>query len=252
MKTKNIIIASIMLLTLSISSTFANYWIYYGTNKTYSKTLTWYDIMILQPYNYNLFKDYTGKKICYITVWEFDWTKDELTTLWLSNAVKWFNSEWNSYLMDMWSKTWQKYLIKKEWELKTMKCDWIFLDTIWQDWQEKEWISIVKKLRANWKDSYIVVNNGHNIKNSIVKYVDAFMFENFWDKTVKAGSEDAKWLDWLSSEYQALAKKYKKRVFTLSYGNPWTSKWGNNIKAKAKTYWFETVFASINLTRIYK
>lgn len=252
MKTRDKIIASIVILSLSIGSAFASYWIYYGTNKTYAKTITWYDILIVQPYNYNLFKDYKGKKICYITVWEFDGTKDELNQLWLSGAVKWYNSQWNSYLMDMSSTLWQTYLIKKEWELKKLKCDWIFLDTIWQDWQEKAWIDIVKKLKSNWKDAYIVANNAHTIKKDIVKFVDAYMFENFWDKTVKAWSEDAKWLDNLSLEYQAIAKKYNKRIFTLSYGNPWTSKWWKNIKDKATKYWFETIFADTNLQRIYK
>lgn len=252
MKTKNKIITSIIiLLSLWISSAFASYWIYYWTNKTYAKTIFWYDLMILQPYNFNLFKDYKGKKICYITVWEFDGTKEEMDNLWLTSAMKWYNSERNSYFMDMSSTVWQNYLLKKEAELKNMKCSWIFLDTIWQEWQKKWWIAIVKKLKENWKDAYIVVNNWHEIKNEIVNYVDAYMFENFWDKTVKLWSEDAKWLDALSVEYQALAKKYNKRIFALSYWVPWTSKWWTSIKTKAKKYWFELIFTNNIINKMY-
>lgn len=49
-------------------------------------------------------------------------------------------------------------------------------------------------------------NNAHNIKKDIVNYVDAYMFENFWDKTVKDNSQEAKWLLTQMQEYNTLKK----------------------------------------------
>lgn len=247
-------ISAILTLAISLFSfSFAQYWIYYWTSKSYAKTLFNYDVMIIQPYNINLFKDYKGKKVCYLTVGEFDGTESELESLWLKDAVKWFNSEWNSYMMDMSNSKWQDYLISQENNLKTIWCNWVFMDTIWQDWQEDAWVTIAQKIKQNWSDWYIVVNNWHYIKDRIIDYVDAYMFENFWDKTVKAWSEDEKWLQELSSEYQNIAKTYNKRIFALSYWNPATAiKWWKNVKAKASLYWFEIIFSNLNLTKIFK
>jgi len=106
--------------------------------------------------------------------------------------------------MDMSNPKRQDYLVKEELKLKNMWCNWLFLDTIWQDLQEEGWILITKKLRENWKDAYIIPNNAHNIKNEIKDYVDWYMFENFWDKTVKDNSEEAKWLLAKMQEYKNL------------------------------------------------
>lgn len=117
--------------------TSADYGIYYGTNATYAKrTSETFDMMIIQPYNYKLYANYTGKKICYLSVGEFDGTVTDLTTLGLDGAKIGYNATWNSYFMDMSNLLWQDYLVKKEGELKTMGCDGLFLDTIWQDGQE--------------------------------------------------------------------------------------------------------------------
>lgn len=62
----------------------------------------------------------------------------------------------------------------------------------------------MKRLRENWEKAYIIPNNAHNIKNDIVNYVDAYMFENFWDKTVRNNSSDARWLLGQMQEYNTL------------------------------------------------
>lgn len=60
----------------------ADFGIYYGTDAVYAKrTARAFDMMIIQPYNFNLYANYTGKKICYLTVGEFDGTATELTNL---------------------------------------------------------------------------------------------------------------------------------------------------------------------------
>lgn len=241
---------SIILIFWLFSKTFADYWIYYWTDQKYASKIMWnYDVIIIQPYNFNLFKDYKWKKICYLTVWEFDWTKEELNSLWLSWAIVWYNSEWDSFIMNISDISWQSYLIKKENSLKAMWCNWIFLDTIWQDWQETWAISIIKKLKNNWKSWYFVANNAHYIKNQILSYIDAFMFEWFYKDSIKIWSNDDKWLKKISSEYATIHKSTGKPIYALSYAK--NNKNKQQIKSKAKFYWFEIIFADYNLTKIY-
>lgn len=233
-----------------------NYWIYYWTNLKYAKTLySKYDLLIIQDYNFELFKEYLWKKICYISVWEFDWLWSELTTLWLSWAVIWYNKEWNSYKMNMWDLNWIDYLLKKENHLKELWCNGLFLDTIWQDNFEKESINITKILKQNWQDSYIIVNNAHNIKNEILSYIDWYMFENFFDFWIKSWSEEYAWYLEQSKEYYELSKNYNKKIYTLIYWNPEINtkrkNWSNYIKNVCKKYNFDFIFSNYSLNKIY-
>lgn len=253
MKIKILPIILIWLLVFIPSISSAEYGIYYGANSIYAKrTATTFDMMIIQPYNYNLYTNYTGKKICYLTVGEFDGTTTELKNLWLDSAKIGYNSTWNSFYMNMSSVLWQDYLVKEELKLKNMGCNGVFIDTIWQDGKESGWIAIIKKLRENWKEAYIVPNNAHTIKNEIVNYVDAYMFENFWDKTVKDNSTDAKWLLTQMQEYSILKKNTGKRLFAINYGDPFVSKtWGEKTKNLAIRYGFEEIYTNRNITMIY-
>lgn len=232
----------------------AEYGIYYWTNQKYVTKTLWFDTMIIQTYNINLYKNYKGKKICYLTVGEFDWTTDELKTEWLESSKIWFNSDWNSFIMNMSDIKWQNYLVKEELKLKNLWCNWLFLDTIWQDWQQKWWIEIVKKMRENWKEAYIVANNAHFIRYDILKYVDAFMFENFWETTTKAWSEDALWLEEQMQEYQKIVKWTKVRIIAISYWNPFLTtnkKWWEKVKSLSIKYWFEQIYTNKYLTNIF-
>jgi hypothetical protein len=65
------ILAWILALTPLITS--AEYGIYYWTDNKYAPKTFGLDTMIIQPYNFDLYKTYTGKKICYLSVGEFDW-----------------------------------------------------------------------------------------------------------------------------------------------------------------------------------
>jgi len=251
---KNKIISLFVLISLLLIPclTNAEYWIYYWVNSNYSKkTLSKFDLMIIQPYNFDLYKNYKGKKICYITVWEFDWDQEELNSLDLQDATVWFNDEWNSFVMDMSNSKWQDYLLNQENKLKNLWCNWLFLDTIWNDWQELWWIEITKKLRQNWENAYIIPNNAHNIKNEIKDYVNGFMFENFWDVNIKDNSEDAKWLLSQMQEYTDIVKWTDKKLFAINYWNPFKNKkWWNKTKELSKKYWFEMIFSNYNLDKI--
>lgn len=257
MKILKIVSITLILSLLSLNISFAEYWIYYWTSSTYAKkTYTPFDIMIIQPYNINLYKSYTWKKVCYLSVWEFDGTLDELNTLWLSEAKVWVNSEWNSIIMDMSNLKWQNYLLKKSNELKQMWCNWMFLDTIWNDWQEAWAIQIVKNLKTNWKEAFIIPNNPHYIKNEIFDYIDWAMFENYWDYWTKATSEDGLWYKELSAQYKEEFVDKWKVVYALSYWNPfWTNilrnKWWQEVLNLTNNYWFGLIFSDYNLTKIY-
>lgn len=251
------ILAMLLLWPLLIPMfTFADYGIYYGTSQSYAtKTFSKFDMMIIQPYNFNLYKNYTGKKVCYLTVWEFDGTQQELDALWLSGAKVWVNTQWNSIIMNMSDINWQNYLINKSNDLKKMGCNGMFLDTIWNNWQEAWWIEIVKKLRNNWQDAFIIPNNPHNIKEAIVDYVDGAMFENFWDYGTTENSSDGLWYKNLSQEYKNLYTSKGKPVYALSYGNPYQNttlkKWGQKVVSLANTYNFQVIFWDYNLTKIF-
>ena len=117
----------------SASFTFAEYGIYYGTSQKVANTTFRFETMIIQPYNLSLYKEYTGKKVCYLSVGEFDGTSEELSNLNLSTAVIGYNSEWGSYIMNVSDPKWQTYLIQEEQELRTLGCHGLFLDTLWQD-----------------------------------------------------------------------------------------------------------------------
>lgn len=243
-------------IVMFMNITHGSYWIYYGANKTYAKSLyNKYDLIIMQDYNFNLFKTYTWKKICYLTVWEFDGTSNDLIGLNLTGAQIWENKEWNSIIMDMWNQNWIHYLLQKENNLKNIGCNWLFLDTIWQDGYEKQAIDLIKILKNNWKESYIVVNNWHNIKNEIVDYIDAYMFENYWNNGTIKGSTDWDWYINLSQEYATLWKTYGKKIFALIYWNPnqniKTKKWGTVVKDLCNTYGFEFIFSNLNINKMY-
>lgn len=78
------------------------------------------------------------------------------------------------------------------------------------------------------------------------------MFENFWDKTVKDNSTDAKWLLAQMQEYNTLKKNTGKRLLAINYGDPFVSKaWGERTKNLALKYGFEIVYSNLNLTTIY-
>ena len=163
-----------------------------------------------------------------------------------------YNPNWNTYIMDMSSATWQQYLLTSAKKLRTLGCDGLFLDTIWQNGQETGAIAIVRALRTQWLNAYIIPNNAHNIKNQIIASVDGFMFENFWDKTIKSGSADANWLTTQMQEYQTISKTYNKRLFGIVYGDPFANKtWSNTTKNLALKYGFGMIYTNTSLTTIY-
>lgn len=82
--------------------------------------------------------------------------------------------------------------------------------------------------------------------------MDAYIFENFWDKTIKDNSDDAKWLLAQMQEYNTLKKTMGKRLLAINYGNPFVSKvWGEKTKNLAIKYGFEEIYTNVNLTTIY-
>lgn len=256
MKAIKIVTISLLINFLLQIITFADYGIYYGTNKNYAqKTFSKFDMMIIQPYNFDLYKNYTGKKICYLTVWEFDWTQTEFDNLGLSESKIWVNNEWNSIIIDMSNKKWQEYVLQKSNDLKKMWCDGMFLDTIWNDWQEKGAIEIVKKLRKNWQKSIIIPNNPHNIKKDIVDYVDGAMFENFWDYGTNEKSSEWIWYKNVSEEYNKLYISKWKPIYVLSYWNPYKNAkmkiWWEKVLTLAKNYEFQVIFTDYDLTKIF-
>lgn len=239
-----------------VTITYWNYWIYYGTNKNYAKTLySKYDLIIMQDYNYHLFSKYNGKKICYLSVWEFDGNNESLISLGLSWSKIWENKNWESSIMDMWNQKWIDYVLQKQTDLKILGCDGLFLDTIWQDGYEKEAIDLVKIIKNNWKESYIIVNNWHNIMYDIVDYIDGYMFENFWSYGTIIWTTDADWYIQLAREYEILAKKNNKKIYTLIYWNPNKNlklkKWWLQVKKICSQYHFEFIFSNSNIDKIY-
>lgn len=79
-------------------------------------------------------------------------------------------------------------------------------------------VAMVKRLRENWSEGYFIANNPHAFKNEIRDFVEGYMFENFFDKT--ATVSDKTWLRTQSEEYKVLRDLYGKRIFALSYGDP--------------------------------
>ena len=73
-----VLIVAILFPTFS----YAEYSIYYGTTPSYAKrTALIFDLMIVQPYNIDLYTGYAGRKICYLSVGEFAGTTSELAVL---------------------------------------------------------------------------------------------------------------------------------------------------------------------------
>jgi hypothetical protein len=78
------------------------------------------------------------------------------------------------------------------------------------------------------------------------------MFENFWDKTIKDNSTDAKWLLAQMQEYNTIKKNTGKKLLAINYGDPFVSKiWGEKTKALAIKYGFEEIYTNMNLTTIH-
>ena len=234
---------------IAASPAYADYGIYYGTSQTYANKTFKLSPVIVQPYNFPLYAKYSGPKICYLSVGEFDGSSAELGSLGLSGAAVGFNPDWNSYVMDMGAASWTGYLVKQEASLKSKGCTGLFLDTVWQSGYENQAVALVKTLRSNWKTAFIVVNNAHDIKYRIMDDVDAFMFENFWDRGTVASSSDGQWYLAQMAEYADLKKNFGKKLYALSYGNPFTyASWAKTVKSYAGAYGFDLVFANSNLT----
>ena len=247
----------ILLFVLVMSFSYSSFIFYYWDDKNYVDTVLskWRDVdyLVIQDYNFELFKQWPGKKICYLSVWEFDWTKEDLKKLHLEKAVVWYNKEWNSFIMDMGDKKWRKYLKKRLKYLKKLWCDGVFLDTLWQQWQDDKAKWLVKYLRSKWKKWIFIVNNAHNIKFDIVKYVDWYLFENFWDKWTKYCDDDCKWYLSQFKDYKRIKEKYRKLLWAISYWDPDRDKnWYNQVIDIANKYWFEVDFGNYDLTKIYK
>lgn len=232
---------------------YSYYSLYYWTDINEAKKTFKSDIVILQDYNIHLYEKYKWKKICYLTVWEFDGDKKELEQLWLTWSVIWFNERWNSYLMNMGSSQRLQFLLNEANRLKNIWCQGLFLDTIWQDWQEKESVEVVKNIYHFWKDGLIIPNNAHNFKQHINDYVYAYFFENFWDYGTQIGTHTADWYINLFEEYS----KTWKRLLGVNYKNPkkiiWKDEkqWFQQIKKYAKKYSFEIQFSDLHLEYIY-
>lgn len=228
---RKILTIPILVFSAVFSTVSADYGIYYGTSQTFANKTFKLSPMIVQPYNLPLYAKYSGPKICYLSVGEFDGTSAELGSLGLSGAVIGFNAEWNSYVMDMGSASWTGYLVKQEFSLKSKGCSGLFLDTVWQDGYENQAVALVKTLRSNWTSANIVANNAHSIKYRIRDSVNGYMFENFWNRGTAASSADGKWYLAEMAEYADLKKNFGKQIYALSYGNPFTyAAWAKTVK----------------------
>lgn len=230
----------------------ADYGIYYGTSASYAQKTFKLSPVIVQPYNLGLYAKYSGPKICYLSAGEFDGTSAELGSLGLSGAAVGFNAEWNSYVMDMGSPAWVSYVLAGESNLKAAGCSGVFLDTLWQPGQEDSAVALVAAVRSNWPQAFIIANNAHDFKYRVKGFVDGYVFENFWDYGTKASSADGKWYLAQFAEYADLKKVYGKKLYALSYGNPFTrTAWAKTVKSYANSYGFDLLFANSSLTTTY-
>lgn len=234
------------------SAASADYGIYYGTSQTYANKTFKLSPVIVQPYNLALYAKYSGPKICYLSAGEFDGTSAELGALGLSGAVTGFNADWNSYVMDMGNPAWLGHVLSEESKLKSAGCSGVFLDTLWQSGQEDSAVALVAAVRSNWPSAFVAVNSAHDFKYRVKDFVDAYMFENFWTSGTKASSMDGQWYLAQFAEYSDLKKVYGKKLYALSYGNPFVkTAWAKTVKSYANAYGFDLLFANSNLTTIY-
>lgn len=230
--------------------------IYYGTDAKVARKLFNKKINIIQDYNFSLFRGYTGKKICYLSVWESTEDQAILSTLWLDALIIGKNADWWGYIMNMSDEKWQNYLVQKAQNLKNLWCNGLFIDTIWQSDQQSGWIEIIKKLRINWTNAFIIVNNAHEIKETIAENVNGYMFENFWQYWTTKWSTDGNWYVALFGEYLKLWQSWK-TLYAISYSDPSTYKtkalktWWMELSSLAKLYHFSTIYASKDLDNIY-
>ncbi|MFB0965102.1 MAG: hypothetical protein QMC36_05455, partial [Patescibacteria group bacterium] len=127
----------------------------------------------------------------------------------------------------------------------------VFLDTLWQSGQEDSAVALVAAVRSNWPSAFVAVNNAHDFKYRVKDMVDAYMFENFWDSGTKASSMDGQWYLAQFAEYAELKKAYGKKLYALSYGNPFVqTAWAKIVKSYANAYGFDLLFANSNLTTV--
>ena len=251
MKTARIFLTALSAALVFFSSAHADYGIYYGTSASYATKTFKLSPVIVQPYNLPLYAKYSGPKICYLSVGEFDGTSADLQSLGLSGAAVGFNSAWNSYVMDMGSSAWVSYVLSEEANLKSAGCSGVFLDTLWQSGQEDSAVALVANIRSNWPSAFVIANNAHDFKYRVKDSVDGYMFENFWTSGTKASSIDGQWYLAEFAEYADLKKSYGKKLYALSYGNPFTqTAWAKTVKSYANAYGFDLLFANSSLTTI--
>ena len=209
---------------LSINS----FWVYYGSNHV--EELSKYDLVIIEPYNYNK-EDIKRLKsinpdikiIAYLSIGEVDKNRDYFKDC--QSIIIGKNPNWDSYYVDVSSSVWKDIILREVDKFINMGFDGIFLDTIdsaIHTNQKEDVIRLIKDIRERYLNIIIIQNRGFEVVDKTAPYIDGVLFEDFstyYDfKEKKAKFWKGNDLEWINTQAEKL-KQLNLIVLTLDYIN---------------------------------
>ena len=208
--------------------------VYYGKDISYPMVGI-NDYIIVQPSHINTFTHgfdvYKNKMYAYVSIGEID--KDiaeykDIKKSWILGE----NKAWKSPVLDLTNHEYKEFLFKKIIEVQ-MKRGFknFFFDTLdsyqlvdkTQEEKEKSkaaLIDIIKTFHQRYPDSKLIINRGFDIIGSVHNYVNAVLFESYYNgiggtnlSYKKVSDKDRAWLD----EQIAKVKQYNLDIISVEY-----------------------------------
>ena len=190
----------ISLIFIFVSEVFGFHLAFFYDNKVPKELVRAYDLVVV---NANDVKPPYKKFAAYISICEQDSLKN-IKKSWILGK----NKNWNSYIMDIRNKDYQKFLLKKIDALYKKGFRGLFFDTL-DSYQinlpKKEWKSYENALAFFIEEVYkkyhikIILNRGFEVFDKVYPYIYALVCESlFWgydgSNYVKVSKNDRKWL----------------------------------------------------------
>lgn len=208
--------------------------VYYGDHISYP-TVGIHDYIIVQPQNIDTdthgFSIYKDKMYAYVSILEANRDAKEYKEI----DPKWIigeNKTWNSVVLDIRNKDYQKFLLEEVIEIKIKEGHInFFFDTLdsYQMYaktteQSKEYeealVEFISTFHKKFPHSKLVINRGFEIIDRVHKFIEAVLFESYHygvnskDLTYsKVCADDKKWLDFHIDKI----KSYGLEVIALDY-----------------------------------
>ncbi len=205
----------------------------YSENTTYIKNLASHlDLIVIQTRFLppDFVSNLAQKTLVagYVSVLEFDGGKADFEKYKLKDAVIGKNENWNSLIMNINDKNYQKYLLDKIQDVFDSGAQGVFLDTvdnvdIYPELKSGT-IDFIKMLHKKYPDKFFIMNRGFSILDDVADGIQGVLFEdfgtyyNFSDKQYEVfDKSDLDWIISVAKKLKSYQDKKEIRVFASGY-----------------------------------